>query len=337
MKNSINIVILIVFIMIIINFTSCSNGMPTNEIHVSSDTQSSGSVATFLSEEFNRIDFQDDYGVTANRIEYDERYVWIKAFLNGDVETCESIACVESGMYNELSTIRFGKYEVVESEIENIYNPGTMISCWDFTFEVLESGCEVFPAGVYKYRLRQGIAALGIWNNTEVKDFGDDSVYLCKLINLLSSYCYKFNDSSAMTLYQRNSYNYAVIDMIYFLETDGFKNSDRVLTEYKIKDSAYKLFGIENFAIPENKVQRAEGGWKVAGHGGFMSFNEIDRIDNHDGKYEVYVQFYADPMYIVKSHYVKYTVVETDTEYKYRFEKAEIVNEGNYEPRFLVS
>ena len=42
-------------------------------------------------------------------------------------------------------------------------------------------------------------------------------------------------------------------------------------------------------------------------------------------------------MYIVKSHYVKYTVVETDTEYKYRFEKAEIVNEGNYEPRFLVS
>ena len=140
-----------------------------------------------------------------------------------------------------------------------------------------------------------------------------------------------------MTLYQRNSYNYAVIDMIYFLETDGFKNSDRVLTEYKIKDSAYKLFGIENFAIPENEVQRVEGGWKVAGHGGFMSFNEIDRIDNHDGKYEVYVQFYADPMYIVKSHYVKYTVVETDTEYKYRFEKAEIVNEGNYEPRFLVS
>ena len=337
MKNYINEVILIVCATVILNFTSCSNAMHANKISFSSDSQSGGDAAHLLSEGFNRTDFQDNYGVTSNRIEYDERYVWIKAFLSGDVETCEEIACVDSGMYDELLTIRFGKYEFVESEIENIYNPGKMISYIDFTFEVLESGCEVFPAGVYKYRLWQGIAALGIWKNTEVKNFGEDVEYLCKLINFLSSYCYEFNAPSSMTLYQKNSFNHAVIDMIYFIETDGFKNYDKILTEDKIKDSAYKLFGIEDFNLPEHEVYSVDGGWRHSGHGGFMAFNEIDRIDSYDGKYEIYVQFYANPMYIVKSHYIKYTVVETNTEYQYRFEKAEIVNESVYGPCFFVA
>lgn len=313
-------VFLIMCFVILVSIISCSH----DKIKEASET---------LEEESN-----ENYKVINEKALYDDKYKWIKAFIDKDPKACSELMNIlpdeykserenlYEKWYEPIKTLEFGNFSVNDKE-----------DYVDFAFEVKESNYDIFPIGTYKYKVYDSAVAKVGWENVSDEDLDKEFDDIYNLISVVSSHkCFSFNDDNDQALDKVSATDAAIFYALNFCESKWSYNKNTGVTLDELKEGAKEMFGIENYTPSPNDVEYKDGRYFPKTFGGVGISVDFLKTKEEGDSYICYAQFYADPMKMAKSYLVKYTLRKNNTKYRYKFEKIEIEDEGIYSPFIWV-
>lgn len=158
-------------------------------------------------------------------------------------------------------------------------------------------------------------------------------------------YTYKLGEGHTYSDNEKINYNHAIIDYIFYnirYDKSGnlINNNYEGLTLESIQAYAKEIFNVDNYIPPENEVYIKEDGlYYNSGHGRFNAAAIITGETVTEDTAVVNVQYYADPLYLVKSHNVDFYLrkIDSQTGLGWEFEKTVITSSASREPYFWVT
>lgn len=272
------------------------------------------------------------YETISKKAETDPRYMWIKAFIDADADTCSDLVntlpeetyderCrLYKTWYGNFKTITIGDYSVSEAD-----------GYVDFKFEVTSSKHDVFTEGTYHYKVTDGVVSAVHWERVDSEKPNETLAYSLSLVNIISPFCSELKADSDLT----DISDEAVFHVVFFSNSD-IREDGGIDAEF-LHNGAEIMFGVSDFSPSSATAVLENGRYSLAGKGGFNVAKEIINAEKSNDMITLDVQFYADPMKTVKSLLIRFTLAENDTEYKYTFENIEVLSEGLYSPFVWMS
>lgn len=236
---------------------------------------------------------------------------FIRAFLSKDTETLEQLCNLETGIYDELKTLEFGKYSI--SSFEG--NSSGLV----FKFTVLSSELDTLPPGEYSYYVGQGADT---WEMTPARtqNHTEPQKTLEKWLMVSGDYLYR--NYSSLSKDEQTRYRYYITYYLLWQYGD--------LTLEELQQYALELFSIKNFQPYESVTMLVDGKYRLMGHGAIVWRYSFVGERKENEKTFVTIQYYADPSELIKSHKVECEMQEKDGEWA--FIGSRVLEESPYEP-----
>ncbi|MCL2517385.1 MAG: hypothetical protein FWF15_02365, partial [Oscillospiraceae bacterium] len=182
--------------------------------------------------------------------------------------------------------------------------------------EVLSSDMDTFPAGDYTFALYEAIWEYELRNiNAKRNNSWPPSDLLTPAQKVISTWLGRgfpeINDYSKLEGREILTYNISITAFLHYIGAD--------MTVETFSETVSKYFDIEDFEITdEDRYIKIEDGkyYPLAGAAGNMYYDFISE-STENGITTVTVQFYADAMYLAKSHLIEYRLEDIGNgEYK---------------------
>lgn len=287
---------------------------------------------------------ESEYEFIEKMAENDIRYKWVKAFIDKNSETCANmVQNLPQEYWTERNELYFEWYKKIESlefgeySVEEI-NEDSSIKTLSFKFEIVKSELDTIPVGTYLYHITEGVIASVHWEKIEPNDSVssiENSSDIVTILTLLTPQIQSFNanDYTVTENKQIDSGIYYVLDYCY----KNWLGVDYGMTRENIEVGAKQMFGISNY-IPPSDITNFNNGVYTSNYlPSYSVAHDILSIEENDGEYSCYVQFYSDPMKIVKSCKVRYVFEKNNSEYRYTVKSIETVDSGMYSPLVWVN
>ena len=284
------------------------------------------------SKEADHADTEKTYEHIKNKADSDVRYRWIKAFLDKDYNTCAELLSVfpkeqqterdklYSDWYKILTQLTFGDYSVKETDKFLI-----------FSFDIIKSNYYGFNIGSYTYKVTNGVSAAVYWERMDAEQcIVDEDIR--SLITIMAPHIWSFeNPQDNLNSHIDNRIEKGIFYVLYFCQNNWLGNNGAI-DEADISTGAYEMFGVKDYEPPKSIADYNENGYSLKYLGAPCASFDIVEVKKTGQQHKVYVQFYADSMKVIKSYYVEYIFEKTDSEYRYKIQSAEVLDEGTYSP-----
>lgn len=269
----------------------------------------------------------------ASRAEADNRYKWILAFVDRHPDECAELAGGTmherdkiipqyEEWYEPLKSLEFGNCSTYDEESKVI-----------FKFEITDSDFEVFPEGSYTYEVTDGVISPVSWHriSPESEVTEEDDLVRRITYSAMAGRLYDFEYGDTVT----EEENFAIFQVIdacnrKVYNRTSFSGSD-------MRTAACEMFGADEYEPIGSRVCKDGDTYSISAGGGWAVYTTLIASENTDDLCVREYQMYADPMYMAKSYRVRYTLSKADSEFGYRFEKAEILDEGVGRPLIWIA
>ncbi len=274
----------------------------------------------------NRNLITDIETVKAKADEGDERFKWIKNFLECDTEEFAKVLYHSSkGLFRDaldaaFNGVVFGEF-VVEELMDSWGN-----EYMAFEFEITSSDSDDFPVGDYLIRINYHTSDNSIANISFLKragvlflDYEGYEDYFTRRI--FNYFCNEYTDvtSPIATL---------IAYSLYTKVNDGY-NKQPELTQEQIEEVGKIIFG-EGYEFEDYRLVCAmeKDGVKYyhpVGMGGTSAYHSIISRTETDETITYDVRYHADSYYLTTAFVMRYTFEKVDSEYMYRFVSVELL------------
>lgn len=245
----------------------------------------------------------------------DIRYLFLKAFIEGDIETLERMANAVEGVYDSYKSMELGEYSITRTDIHpisplNQSRDGFII----FNFDLLSSENEILHAGRHSRLIEYGLCMeMTDYENYEVFPVLTEAQIVIRLFSM-------HGFTSFPDFKSKNYRGYSVVSPVYILSRLN-KDDYKPRAAEEIIAYAKKYFDIDDYIIDEEFLVKTEDGYDILGMGApSPSFNLVSE-EIRDGITVVTVQFWADFSQTVKSVLVEFFLEPLDGDYKPLYSK----------------
>ncbi|PKM62612.1 MAG: hypothetical protein CVU97_04460 [Firmicutes bacterium HGW-Firmicutes-21] len=284
---------------------SSSDEPPVLSVDISTDEQSDEAVDDTL--KITDISDYEELGLTSD----DGRYLFIKAFIEGDTSALEDICGLISGTYDGYKAISIGDYSVFVKDYDVF-----------FSFEITSSELDTLPVGKYTYIVEMDIAIYMRPIKREMPILTPTQTELMKYFTC--GYYYEIVDYTTIDSSDKDRYLFGITG--YILVT-----YDNITLE-QMQDFALKIFGITDF-YPGSNALLIDGVYTIAGYGGsLLGYEFLDETTEKDLT-TITIQFYADLGKTIKSHIIEYKM--TKNEDIWVFLSSDIIYKAKYKPYLI--
>lgn len=238
----------------------------------------------------------------------DERYLFIKAFVNGDTETLEYMAYTDKGVYESYKSIVLGDYTIKRIDKNPIYPDNGGSDNIIFDFDIISGDNEVLCPGHHSFYIEAVLC-------TKMIDYKNYVMF--PLLNEAQKFIYyyrgtSFPDFKAKT--ENGNYNISteyIIGRLGYLSGNYKSRSAEEIIAY-----AKKYFDVDDYKINEDEVDKTQDGYGIIGRGVPVPSRSFVSEDICDGITVVTVQFWADFSQTVKSILVEFCIEPLDGDFK---------------------
>ncbi|MHB1155033.1 MAG: hypothetical protein ACYCWE_22020 [Eubacteriales bacterium] len=252
-------------------------------------------------------DYRDWEQLGLNKTEL--RYLFIKAFVNGDTETLEYMANADKGVYDSYKSIVLGNYTIKRSDKSPISPLNQNIDGFIiFDFDILSSENEVLCTGHHSLLIEYTLCM-------QMIDYADYVMFPILTEAQKSIYYYhgtSFPDFKAKT----NNGNYNISTEYILVRLNYLSGNYKPRSAEDIIAYAKKYFDVDDYKINEDEVYKTQNGYEVIGRGAASpSYNFVSE-EIRDGITVVTVQFWADFSQTVKSVLIEFYLEPLDGDFK---------------------
>ncbi len=242
--------------------------------------------------------------------EEDDRYRFVELFLNRDVAGLSDFLRPEDRTlwgngeerYEEflapLETLEFGEYKVEKTTDD--YGRELL----KFSFEIRESGWDLFGVGEYTYTVDTGMMSR-IWWEQEEPEQPEVEDALCPLFYACVNFCW---DETALD---------EVEDWEEVFILESAIEPETPYSREEIEERASRLFG-RDLSLSLEFLQEADGRYVMGGHGGTNTSHTVLDVRENGAETEVLVRFFAEDTRLIPSHLVRYRFFEDGDGYSLR-------------------
>ena len=269
-----------------------------NEVSVSSEDSSKTNLS------INDIEDIEHLGLTKE----DERYLLIKAFLNGDTAVMEEKGCLEKGVLDDYKTLKIGAYTIYPRDDYTVI----------FSFDIIESGLDTMPVGEHTVLVESPYDTYFTTYN-KIYDEASAAQYALFEWDVFYKIC-DYSDPASLTGEQKEDYISSLTEYVLW------SKSEFTLDEFQ--EYAYKISGLKDI-IPSDDYL-CDGLYSVHRCGGIMYSYEVIDEKTENGITTVTIQFYADWAETIKSHVIEYKLKQIDEDLI--FLSSDYVYESDHEP-----
>ena len=294
-----------------LSLAACSGGEERGQTVSGTDSSSQTGEDTGSSAAEENEPERNDPAMTPPTTQDEAAKYFRQALLTGNLTGIQYITGYDG--YEDWAEVQFGdiEYQTIAQDFES--------ARYAFTFHVLESSCDAFPAGSFQRIVTVGYPAYS--DHLGVTMFYDEN----------SSYYELFPYDMEQTGYAAYS---QVSNFVGFMNTTEFATTAEIptdeLAEYamillsreydgqreqfsasEVNEMVNKVFGISGFDATASKFYSAEdSACELLGRGGTAVYTTtpIADYDAGSGTYTLDMTFYHDPLCTVKDRTVRYTL-----------------------------
>ncbi len=300
-----------------ISFVTTEDDVRMSSVTVEHDDDITNRIIGYLQNTY--VGPPEDYSMTFELERINTNYEgqllkFAQALVRGDTSRLEELSGVESGMYDELSDIVFGRHLIKL----DYTTPEPKLILWVNIIEGLDG---MLSSGIHCYTIEFGLFGIRMTDelNAEAEKRGNSAEVIRLLLN--SSYYQDIPTSDEMD----DDHRWCLTEYIMFCLSDSGKD-DFTLDE--LQAYAKNYFGIENFT-PSSRNE-LDGLYRILPHGGITQCGDIVSVNENGDYSEVTVQYYSDYNYLAKSDVYLYRLKKIDG--RWGIVSSERISEGRFKP-----